>query len=436
MKRVCVRVCVLLAVLVAGQAGAASKLATVQPAVSLPVSFDLGGVPVMQFAQAIYRDTLARDFVVSSDLVDSQKKVSMRIKAMPADQLAGFVDQVLKSQGVAVTLKDGVYYLDAADKVQAGDAPSSAGPAGAARGAVPAGVDRDKAAADEKTPAVPDKFFVMRSQNRPVDFLVTTLNAIFGDRTARAGVGSLLVVGISPDREKAVRDVLAQIDMVPASVEVSASFVEVTRSKTDTAGLSVVAATIQRKLGVTLDTLNGQAVLQAGSYQAVLDALAGDSRFKQVSNSRVVGDEGEKLSLQVGDETPTVSSTSKDNAGNPVQNITYRPSGVILDVQPKVTGSGRLALTVDGQVSSFQTTVTGVSGSPTLVKREVKTAVSVDDGQVLVIGGLDDSKITNTNGGFSFLPASWRARSDKDTKTDLVLILTAHVIKARPSESL
>lgn len=70
------------------------------------------------------------------------------------------------------------------------------------------------------------------------------------------------------------------------------------------------------------------------NFQLVIDALNGDTRFNQLSNSRVVGDDHTKINLTVGNETPTISSTGKDNAGNAIQNIVYRPSGVIVDVLP------------------------------------------------------------------------------------------------------
>lgn len=105
------------------------------------------------------------------------------------------------------------------------------------------------------------------------------------------------------------------------------------------------------------------------------------------------GDDYEPMNITFGDETPTVSSTSKDNAGNPVQNVVYRPSGVIVDVVAKVLGSGKVKIAIDGQISSFKATSTGVSDSPTLIKRQVKTTITASDGEVLLLGGLNDSQV-------------------------------------------
>jgi general secretion pathway protein D len=86
-------------------------------------------------------------------------------------------------------------------------------------------------------------------------------------------------------------------------------------------------------------------------------------------------------------------------------------------------------MAIDGQISSFKATVTGVSGSPTLIKRQVKTAVTVNDGDVLLIGGLNDQQGTDSSAGLAFLPASWSMKSGTKTQTDLVLILSATTLK-------
>lgn len=408
-----------------------------------PVSFSFGAVPLVQFAQATYRDLLGRDFVLSNELLGLGKKVTVSVKQLDPAKLPAFVDQVLAQQGVRATLRQGVYFLDVASGPV--DQVLPVEPAAGRVQQLPQRVDQveqnlagnqvDQHAAGEQVAAHPidqvKDLQVVQVMNRPVEFMVAAVNGAIGAQVARPAGGSRMVVSVPKERKDQVLSLVAQLDVAAQVVEVSASFIEVTRSQSDASGLSLVAGTISRKLGVSVVPAEGRVSIGAGRYDLVLDALAGDGRFNQVSNSRVVGDDAEKLSLSVGDETPTIASTGKDNLGNAVQNVVYRPSGVILDVLPHVLGSGRLALSVDGQVSAFQSTTNGVAGSPTLVKRQVRTAVSVADGEVLVIGGLNDSKVTRANAGLSFLPRSWSTRSGSETKTDLVLILSARVLAGR-----
>lgn len=63
-----------------------------------------------------------------------------------------------------------------------------------------------------------------------------------------------------------------------------------------------------------------------------------------------------------------------------------------------------LDLDITQQLPNLVKTPTGVNNSPTLTKRELKTKVSIEDGDVIVLGGLTESKDSNTRDGLSFLP--------------------------------
>lgn len=413
-------------------------IAFTSSATAAPVSFSFTAVPLVDFAQATYRGQLGRDFVLSSDLVTMSKKVTISVKALDESKVPAFVDQVLLSQGVRVTERGGVYFMDVASSSSPLEQststvnPQEPQPMRVSASSVPAGAFADPvpdAVLSSPPVARPtDEIKVVSVQHRSVEFMLTVVNGVIGLPVAKSGGGSRLVVSAPKEKLQRIVDLVDQLDVASPVVEVSASFVEVTRSTAEGSGLSLVSGALSAKLGVSVVPSQGLISVAAGRYQLVLDALASDGRFKQVSNSRVVGDDAEHLALSVGDETPTIGSTSADRLGNPVQSIVYRSSGVLLDVTPRVLGSGRLSLAVDGQVSSFQSTTNGVANSPTLVKRQVKTSVSLVDGEVLVIGGLDDSKVTASSAGFPFLPAKWRTRSANDSKTDLVLILSARVL--------
>jgi general secretion pathway protein D len=386
-----------------------------------PVSFDFQSVPLVSMMQATYKNLLHRDYVISPAVLAMDKRMSVSVKALPVDNVSSFVDGLLASEGVQVRKgDDGIYYLGLRDSAVAPGVdvpgPASSSPAGSAVPGPSPVVER-----------VHDLVKIYQPMNRSSEFMVAVLNAAFGNSVARPG-GAAVVLSAPKERIEAVLDLAEQLDVLPRNVEVSASFVEVSASESGSSGLSLVASVLGARVGLSLGGTGGALTVSKGGFQLVLDALAADGRFKQVSNSRVVGDEAERVSLSVGDETPTLQSNGRDNAGNTVQNIVYRPSGVILDVLPKVLGSGRLSLLVDGQVSSFKATVTGVTGSPTLSKRQVKTAVTLRDGDVLIVGGLEDSTVTSEHSGLSFLPKSWSASSRSDRRTDLVLVLSAKVL--------
>lgn len=393
------------------------------------VSFDFAAVPVGAFAQSTFKGLLHRDYVMAPELQGSDRKISVSVANLDPAQVPEFVEGVLAQQGIAVVERGGVYYLGPASKVAEDDInPVEAGKGKQDAFPVRHGQDfervPDRRAADLETT-------VYAPVNRAGDFLAAVVVGAFGPKAAVVSGGSVVLTGTKGDLVK-MRSLLVAVDSLPKLVDVSASWVEVTSTASSGRGISLVAKVLGERLSLQLGSVSSASAISFGNanFQLVLDALNADSRFKQVSNSRVVGDDYEKLLLSVGDETPTVGSTGKDNSGNAVQNILYRPSGVIVDVTPKVLGNGKIRLTVDGQISNFKATSTGVTGSPTLIKRQVKTTVTVADGEVLLIGGLNDVQNTAGTSRWSFLPSSWGAKSQSSSASDLVLVLSAKVAGA------
>lgn len=388
-------------------------------ACAAPVSFDFHGVTVVAFSQATFKSLLNRDFVIAPEVLAMDKRITVSVRAVEQKHVAAFVENILAGQGIGVAEKDGVYYLSAsrgaippslldATSSTAKDAVRVAAP-------VPAGVLE-----------VPSDSVLFAPQNRSSEFIAAALSSVFSSKSCVVAGSSVVLTG-SPAELKKLNALASAIDHSPNTIDVSVSWVEVARSTGSARGVSLAVSVLGAKLGVSVGSLNsGGAFSIAGAkFQAVVDALETDGRFKQVSNSRVVGDDREVMTLTVGDETPTIGSSGKDNQGNSLQNVVYRPSGVIVNVTPRALGNGKISLAIDGQISSFKSTVTGVSGSPTLNKRQVKTGVTVASGEVLLIGGLSDEHSNETGSRLSFLPASWRLKNSGSVSTDLVLIVSA-----------
>lgn len=83
---------------------------------------------------------------------------------------------------------------------------------------------------------------------------------------------------------------------------------------------------------------------------------------------------------------------------------------------------------INQQLSSFIATTTGVNNSPTLIKREIQTNVGVSDGDLIVLGGLDENRTSNDTSGLPFLPQFLRANGREDSKIELLLVLETQKI--------
>lgn len=421
-------------------AGLAFCLPFLSHAESFSMSFDR--MPLVNFAEATYRNMLRRDYILSPDLISMEKPISLHARNIDGKALPKFIETILSQQRIRSTEKDGVYFLSlestSGDGTQRGGQPFML--SGSLVGSdSPRDPRQDQRRADVSVPVSGyplagdlgqfDKRVIYRPINRKSEFISTALNAVFSAKGSVVA-GGALVLSAPKDQIDALVDLAQQIDIAPHKVKISATFVEVSTSASSGRGVSVAADVLGAKFGVKIgDTSAGSLSIGSQSFQAVLDVLNNDGRFKQVSSPSSVVDDYDKANISFGDSVPTIASSSLDKNGNPIQQIVYQQSGVILDVIPRVLGSGKINVTVDGQVSSFSATTTGVSTSPTLSKRQVQTSLTLDDGELLVIGGLNSNKTVNNTTGFSFLPKTWSARSDSDANVDLLLILSATVVK-------
>jgi type II secretory pathway component GspD/PulD (secretin) len=127
-----------------------------------------------------------------------------------------------------------------------------------------------------------------------------------------------------------------------------------------------------------------------------------------------------------GQEVPTLGSVTYEG-DRAVQSIVYRSSGVIFELMPEVTRDA-IRLNVRQQISSFIRTETGVDNSPTLTKRELDTTVSIQDGEVIILGGLEESATGKGEEGLSFLPSWFRGRRESSESTEIMLLLHAERI--------
>ncbi|WP_263062801.1 type II secretion system protein GspD [Dickeya dadantii] len=165
----------------------------------------------------------------------------------------------------------------------------------------------------------------------------------------------------------------------------------------------------------------------SGNLNALYELFNTDSRFRVVSSPSLRARSGSMATFSVGSDVPVLGSVTVQGQ-NAVQSIEYRSSGVIFNVFPEVR-TQIIDLTISQELSSFAKTDTGVNNSPTLMKRNIQTSVSVNDGDIILIGGLADNKNTDQNTGLSFLPSVFSTNGTEHSKTDIVVVLQARKIR-------
>jgi general secretion pathway protein D len=256
---------------------------------------------------------------------------------------------------------------------------------------------------------------------------------------------AILIEATKTDYQR-VLQVIGKLDLMPNQVLIEATIAEVTlndelkfgvrwymQKKNSSATFSDAAS------GALTSVFPGFSyALTAANVAATLDALNSITNVNIVSSPSLTVMDNKPAVLQIGDQVPitTQSATSVLTTGAPVVNsVSYKDTGVILSITPRINESGRVLLDIEQEVSSVvQTTSSGID-SPTIRQRKIKTSVVVNDGDALVLGGMIQESKSASRSQIPILgdiPLFGNAASSKDNtvgKTELVILIRPHVIR-------
>jgi type II secretory pathway component GspD/PulD (secretin) len=176
---------------------------------------------------------------------------------------------------------------------------------------------------------------------------------------------------------------------------------------------------------------------------AIVRFLESDTQTKLVAKPQLRGAEGNKLTLNLGDEIPivTTSYTPIATGGvgvNPLNSFQLKPVGINIDVTPiRVTLEGDILIELNVESSSRGTDV-NVAGTnyPSFGSRKVGTRLRLRDGESNLLAGLlreDERKSLNGFPGAIRVPVLKQLFSNNDQtigQTDIVMLLTPHILRA------
>ena len=175
---------------------------------------------------------------------------------------------------------------------------------------------------------------------------------------------------------------------------------------------------------------------------AILRFLESDSQTKTVAKPQLRGTEGQKVTLNLGEEVPVPSTTftalgQGGAAANPLVSFTYRPIGVIVEMTPRVTYEGEiiLDLVLENSARGQDSNIAGQT-LPAFASRKVTTRLRLRDGESNLLAGLlreDERRSLRGFPGLLRLPILQQLFADNDTnirQTDIVMLLTPRIVRS------
>ncbi|HSQ73439.1 MAG TPA: type II secretion system secretin GspD [Rubrivivax sp.] len=283
-----------------------------------------------------------------------------------------------------------------------------------------------------------------------------------------------LVITAPEPLYKQVRALIDQLDTRRAQVYIESLIVELAGSDAAEAGFQwqslfgesgdkygiVTGTNFDNPAGPSIIDINvgaaqGQVNLGSGLNVGLLKAyngivsLAAIARFLQtqanvniVSTPNLITLDNEEAKIVVGENVPFITGqfTNTGTAGaaiNPFQTIERQDVGVTLRIRPQIGEGGAVRMTVFQEQSSVKAdTAAGTTNAgPSTSKRSIEGTVVVDDGQILVLGGLIEDRYINTRskvpllGDLPVLGALFRSESRERRRTNLIVFLRPIVMR-------
>ena len=289
-----------------------------------------------------------------------------------------------------------------------------------------------------------------------------------------------IIIRASPSAMSEILDILEQLDIRRTQVLIEAAVVEVrisdqrkigaetavadaqgTTSPLASTALDGVISNLLRNLSVDqegnqidADVLAGLARISSPtlavaridpdgfSFGSIITALGTTSDANLLSTPSLMTLDNQEAKIVVGNEVPFRTgsfTTQADGANNPFTTVQRKDVGLQLTVTPHIHDGTSVRLEIAQEITNLVESAVGDQSFADVVtsKRAIETTVLAEDRQIIVLGGLIQDNITETNkkvpllGDIPGLGFFFRSSSKTNTKTNLLIFLRPTIIRSQ-----
>ncbi len=172
------------------------------------------------------------------------------------------------------------------------------------------------------------------------------------------------------------------------------------------------------------------------SLDLELSALQEEGRGEVISNPRIVTTNQREGRIVQGREVGYVTLTGGGTTGAAIPSVEFKEVLLELRVTPTITDDNRVFLVMNVKKDEIIRFIeTGIGQVPEIARREVDTAVLVDDGQTVVIGGVyeftDRESLAKVPflGDIPFLGNLFKKKGRSKEKAELLIFVTPKVLR-------
>jgi general secretion pathway protein D len=260
----------------------------------------------------------------------------------------------------------------------------------------------------------------------------------------------LLVMRDSPKAVRLAEKLIASQDLAEPEVMLDVEVLEVGTNRLLDLGLRYpdsVALGVQGAAGVPgqislpeyLGRNSGLVRLSSNDPLFLLNLRQQDGRTNLLANPRIRVKNKEKARVHIGDRVPVITTTAAVAGGFVSESVSYLDVGLKLEVEPIVYLEDDVGINIGLEVSNIVKEVRGASGNTLTYQigtRNASTVLRLHDGETQVLAGLindEDRRTAARVPGLGDMPVVGRLfsqTSDTRNKTEIVLLLTPHVVRS------
>lgn len=276
-----------------------------------------------------------------------------------------------------------------------------------------------------------------------------------------------LIITAGPDVVRRMKSIIRQLDIRRAQVLVESIIAEISNNNSkefssqfvvggDNTGGSnnvPVGASNFGGTGGIIGLLSGDPSTIAGAigdgitfgvgsgegtrFGFLLKALSADAATNILSTPSVVTMDNQEAEIVIAQNVPFLTgsfTTAADGASNPFQTVERQDVGITLKVTPQINEGSTIKLDIDQEVSNVSQSSASNGGIITN-KRSITTSVLVEDGEILVLGGLIDDQLRDSVskvpllGDIPLLGWLFRSHTTSKEKQNLMVFMRPSIMR-------
>ncbi|MFX4277299.1 type II secretion system protein GspD [Aliarcobacter butzleri] len=264
-----------------------------------------------------------------------------------------------------------------------------------------------------------------------------------------------LVVMASKDELKQIKDLIQELDKEKAQVYVQAKIIEVNNelvnkigisygiinSSARSDGINAISSNLNGgsnaikeavdTLGIKVSDINIKSGLALG---ASLNLLQQNGALDIVSEPSILAIDNKESSIYVGEKISVEISSTLTDGGLQRTNYEREDIGLTLKVKPRISSDTKLTLEINTLLEGIKSTSVSAGQNPDTLKKEIKTAAILNNGESVIIGGLIENKNEIIEqkvpvlGDIPLFGELFKNDSKMNKKNNLVIIVTPYMI--------